>query len=42
MAEYALPVLHRYAFGAAVFVVTKEIGGTNNWIGAQDGWEPID
>jgi peptidoglycan/xylan/chitin deacetylase (PgdA/CDA1 family)/glycosyltransferase involved in cell wall biosynthesis len=31
LAEYALPVLQRYGFGAAVFVVTGQIGGTNAW-----------
>ncbi len=30
-AEYALPILRRYGFGAAVFVVTERIGGTNTW-----------
>lgn len=31
LAEYALPVLRRYGFGAAVFVVTGQIGGENRW-----------
>lgn len=31
LAEFALPVLERHGFGAAVFVVTGEIGGTNRW-----------
>jgi glycosyltransferase involved in cell wall biosynthesis/peptidoglycan/xylan/chitin deacetylase (PgdA/CDA1 family) len=31
MAEYALPVLQKHGFGAAVFVVTKRIGGRNSW-----------
>jgi peptidoglycan/xylan/chitin deacetylase (PgdA/CDA1 family)/GT2 family glycosyltransferase len=31
LAEYALPVLCRYGFGAAVFVVTGQLGGTNAW-----------
>ena len=31
MAEHALPVLRRYGFGAAVFVVTRQLGGTNAW-----------
>ena len=31
LAEYALPVLRRYDFGAAVFVVTGCIGGENQW-----------
>ncbi len=30
-AEFALPILRRYGFGAAVFVVTQRIGGTNTW-----------
>ncbi|MGB7546894.1 MAG: polysaccharide deacetylase family protein, partial [Terracidiphilus sp.] len=30
-AEFALPILRRYGFGAAVFVVTERIGGTNTW-----------
>lgn len=29
--ENALPVLARYGFRAAIFVVTDEIGGTNRW-----------
>ena len=31
LAEYALPVLRRYGFGAAVYVVTGQFGGTNAW-----------
>ena len=31
LAEYALPVLRRYGFGAAVYVVTGQLGGTNTW-----------
>lgn len=31
LTEYALPVLRRYGFGAAVFVVTGQIGGENRW-----------
>ncbi len=31
VAEYALPVLRRYGFSAAVYVVTGQIGGTNTW-----------
>lgn len=31
VADYALPVLRRYGFGAAVFVVTGLVGGTNEW-----------
>ena len=31
LAEYALPVLHRYGFGAGVYVVTGQLGGTNAW-----------
>jgi peptidoglycan/xylan/chitin deacetylase (PgdA/CDA1 family) len=35
IAEYALPVLQRYDFSATVFVVTRQIGGTNAWDVAQ-------
>ena len=35
IAEYALPVLREYGFGAAVFVVTGRLGGTNTWDEAQ-------
>ena len=35
IAEYALPVLREYGFGAAVFVVTGRLGGTNAWDEAQ-------
>jgi glycosyltransferase involved in cell wall biosynthesis/peptidoglycan/xylan/chitin deacetylase (PgdA/CDA1 family) len=31
LAEYALPVLRSYGFGAAVYVVTGQLGGTNAW-----------
>jgi len=31
LTEHALPVLRRYGFSAAVFVVTGQIGGTNAW-----------
>jgi peptidoglycan/xylan/chitin deacetylase (PgdA/CDA1 family) len=31
VATYALPVLERYGFSAAVFVVTRRIGATNTW-----------
>ena len=31
LADYALPVLRRHGFGAAVFVVTGQVGGTNKW-----------
>lgn len=31
IAEYALPVLRRYGFGGAVFVVTARTGKTNTW-----------
>ncbi len=31
VAEYALPVLDGYGFGAAVFVVTGQVGKTNTW-----------
>jgi len=30
-AEHALPVLRRYGFGAVVFVMTAQLGGTNAW-----------
>jgi len=30
-ADFALPVLERHGFGACVFVVTGELGGTNSW-----------
>ncbi len=31
LAEHALPVLRRFGFGAAVYVVTGQLGGTNAW-----------
>ncbi len=31
IAEYALPVLERHGFGAAVFVITGRVGGTISW-----------
>ena len=31
LAEHALPVLRRYGFGAAVFAVSGQLGGTNAW-----------
>jgi peptidoglycan/xylan/chitin deacetylase (PgdA/CDA1 family) len=31
LVEYALPILQRYGFGAAVYIVTGQIGGTNTW-----------
>jgi peptidoglycan/xylan/chitin deacetylase (PgdA/CDA1 family) len=31
LAQYALPVLRRYGFGAGVFIVTGQVGGTNAW-----------
>jgi peptidoglycan/xylan/chitin deacetylase (PgdA/CDA1 family)/glycosyltransferase involved in cell wall biosynthesis len=34
-AQYALPILRKYGFGAAVFVVTARLGGTNTWDEAQ-------
>jgi peptidoglycan/xylan/chitin deacetylase (PgdA/CDA1 family) len=30
-ADYALPVLRKYGFAGAVFVVTERLGGTNTW-----------
>jgi peptidoglycan/xylan/chitin deacetylase (PgdA/CDA1 family)/glycosyltransferase involved in cell wall biosynthesis len=35
IAEHALPILRRYGFGAAVFVVSGRVGGTNTWDEAQ-------
>jgi peptidoglycan/xylan/chitin deacetylase (PgdA/CDA1 family)/glycosyltransferase involved in cell wall biosynthesis len=35
LVEYALPVLRRYGFGAAVYIVTGQVGGTNAWDEAQ-------
>ena len=35
LAEYALPVLRRYGFSAAVYIVTGQLGGTNAWNIAQ-------
>jgi len=31
LAEYAFPVIRHHGFGAAVFVVTRQLGGTNEW-----------
>ncbi|MDR3673849.1 MAG: glycosyltransferase [Acidobacteriota bacterium] len=31
LVDYALPVLRRFGFGAAVYVVTGQLGGTNAW-----------
>ena len=31
LVEHALPVLRRYGFGAVVYVVTGQLGGTNAW-----------
>lgn len=31
IAEFALPTLQHYSFGASIFVVTSRIGSTNNW-----------
>ena len=31
IAQYALPILRRHGFSAAVFVVTGQVGGTNAW-----------
>jgi peptidoglycan/xylan/chitin deacetylase (PgdA/CDA1 family) len=31
VAEYAFPILKKYGFGAAVYVVTDQTGGTNEW-----------
>ena len=35
LTEHALPVLRRLGFGAVVFVVTGQVGGTNTWDEAQ-------
>jgi peptidoglycan/xylan/chitin deacetylase (PgdA/CDA1 family) len=35
LTEHALPVLRRHRFGAVVFVVTGQVGGTNTWDEAQ-------
>ena len=37
LVEHALPVLRRYGFGGAVYVATKQLGGTNAWDEAR-GW----
>jgi len=34
-ADYALPILRKYGFSAAVFVVTERLAGTNTWDEAQ-------
>ncbi len=31
IAEYALPILRRHGFGAVVYVVTGQLGESNNW-----------
>ncbi len=31
LVDFALPVLRRYGFGAAVYIVTGQLGGTNAW-----------
>jgi len=31
LAKYAFPVLQRYGFGGAVYIVTGQLGGTNAW-----------
>jgi peptidoglycan/xylan/chitin deacetylase (PgdA/CDA1 family) len=30
-AEYALPIVRKYGFSCVVFVVTRQVGGTNTW-----------
>jgi peptidoglycan/xylan/chitin deacetylase (PgdA/CDA1 family) len=40
LVEHALPVLRRYGFGAAVYVVTGHLGGTNAWDEAR-GFSPL-
>lgn len=37
LADYAFPILQRYNFGAAVFVVTEHVGGANVWDEARGG-----
>jgi len=39
LAEHAFPVLRRYGFGGAVFVVSRQIGGTNAWDEARGSGE---
>ena len=31
LVQHALPVLRRYGFGAVVYIVTGQLGGTNTW-----------
>lgn len=40
LVEYAFPVLQRYGFGAAVYIVTGQIGGINAWDVAR-GWASL-
>jgi peptidoglycan/xylan/chitin deacetylase (PgdA/CDA1 family)/glycosyltransferase involved in cell wall biosynthesis len=35
IAEHALPILRRYGFGAVVYVVTGQLGKSNNWDDSQ-------
>ena len=37
LVEHALPVLRRYGFSAAIYIVTRQLGGTNAWDEAR-GW----
>lgn len=37
IADYALPVLRRHGFSAAVYIVTGQLGGTNAWDEVQGG-----
>lgn len=39
LVEFAFPVLQRYGFGAAVFIVTHQIGQANEWDQAQGSAE---
>jgi peptidoglycan/xylan/chitin deacetylase (PgdA/CDA1 family) len=40
LADHAFPVLQRHGFGAGVFIVTRQIGGTNTWDDPQ-GAKPV-
>jgi peptidoglycan/xylan/chitin deacetylase (PgdA/CDA1 family)/glycosyltransferase involved in cell wall biosynthesis len=40
LVEYALPILEKYGFGAAVYIVTGQIGGINSW-DVDQGFAPL-